>query len=373
MSLEIREVSTGKELRKFIYLPKKFHSKDPNWLPPIWSDEWVLFNKRKNNSYKYADTIMLLAYRGKEVVGRIMGIISHRYNEAANEKNGRFCFIECDNDQEVFHTLVSAIEDWARKKRMVALVGPFGFSDKDPEGFIIEGYDIPQVMTSANNYPYMPELIEKEGYRTKKTIVNYHVPVPEILPQIYEKINSRVLSRNDLKVIEFSTKKELKPHIMDILELMNQVFRDIYGFVVLTETEKKELMDRYLMLIKPDFVKVVVNEKGTLVGFALGIPDLSEGIKRAKGRLLPFGIFHILRASHKSKTLLMVLGGILPEYRTQGIDTMMGARMLESAIRNKMKTIDSHLVLEDNIPMRGEYERLGGRIVKRFRVYIKNL
>jgi hypothetical protein len=373
MSLEIREVHNRKELRQFIYLPKKFHRKDPNWLPPIWQDEWVLFNKEKNNSYQYADTIMLLAFNGSVVIGRIMGIISHRYNEAAGEKNGRFCFMECDNDPEVFHALITAVEVWAREKGMTDLVGPFGFSDKDPEGFIIEGFDVPQVMTSANNFPYMPVLLEKEGYVTKKNIVNYHVPVPLVLPPLYEKITSRVNNRTDLRVIEFASKKELKPYILDILELMNQVFKQIYGFVVLSETEKKELMDRYLMLISPEFVKVVANEKGTLVGFALGIPDLSEGIKRAGGKLLPIGLFQILWSAKRSKTLLMVLGGILPDYRGQGIDTMMGAKMLASAIKSKMKIIDSHLVLEDNLPMRGEYERLGGTIVKRFRVYTKPL
>jgi len=373
MSLEIREVSNKKELRQFIYLPKKFHSKDPNWLPPIWQDEWVLFNKELNNSYQYADTIMLLAWQGKEAVGRIMGIISHRYNEAAGEKNGRFCFMECDNDPEVFHKLINAVEQWARNNGMTDIVGPFGFSDKDPEGFIVEGFDVPQVMTTATNFPYMPLLIEKEGYVMKKNIVNYHVPVPDILPSIYERINSRVNHRTDLRVIEFATKRELKPYILDILELMNQVFKQIYGFVALSEKEKKELRDRYLMLISPEFVKVVANENGTLVGFALGIPDLSEGIRRAGGKLLPVGLLHILWAARRSKTLLMVLGGILPEYRGQGIDAILGARIFASAIKCRMKTIDSHLVLEDNLPMRAEYERLGGVIVKRFRVYTKPL
>jgi hypothetical protein len=373
MSLEIREVVSNKELRTFINLPKKFHGKDPNWLPPIWSDEWILFNKKKNNSYQHADTIMMLAYREGEAVGRIMGIISHRYNEFNNEKHGRFCFLECDNNKEIFHALISTVETWARDKGMKALVGPFGFSDKDPEGFIIEGFDVPQVMTSANNYPYMPELIENEGYVKKKDIVNYHVPMPEKLPAIYEKIISRVSQRTDIKVVEFRNKKELKPHLMDILELMNQVFRDIYGFVPLSEKEKVELKNRYLMLLSPEFIKVIADANGTLVGFALGIPDLSEGIKKAGGKLFPFGIFKILKASRKSKILLMVLGGILPEYRSQGLDTLMGAKMVQSAIKKKMVTIDSHLVLEENLPMRGEYERIGGKIVKKFRVYTKAL
>lgn len=373
MSLEIREVSTRKELRTFIYLPKKFHKKDPNWLPPIWSDEWLLFNKEKNKSYKYADTVMMLAFRDGEAVGRVMGIISFRYNKINNEKHGRFCFMECGNDQEVFHGLISSVEDWASAKGMNAMVGPFGFSDKDPEGFQIEGFDVPQVMTTVTNHPYMPELLEKEGYSKKKDIVNYHVTIPEKLPLIYEKINQRISQRKDIKIIEFRTKKELKPYIMDILEVMNQVFKDIYGFVALSEEEKTDIRNRYLLLLSPEFIKAVADDKGKLIAFALGMPDLSKGIIRAKGLLLPFGIFHILRASHKSKVLLMVLGGILPEYRGQGLDTLMGAKMVESAIKKKMVTIDSHLVLEENLPMRAEYERLGGRVVKKFRVYTKDL
>jgi hypothetical protein len=371
MSLHLREVRNHKELRTFIYLPKKFHGKDPNWLPPIWMDEWELFNKEKNNSFQYTDTLMLLAYRGEEAVGRIMGIISHRYNKINNENHGRFCFLECENDKEVFHALIGAVEEWARAKGMTAIVGPLGFSDKDPEGFQVEGFNFPGVITTATNFSFMPDLIEKEGYTKKKDMVNYHVPIPDKLPALYEKIFARVNQREDIKIVEFRKKKEIKPYIIGVLELMNQVFMEIYGFVPLTDTEKIEFSKRYLYLLTPDFVKIVTDSSGTPVGFAIGMPDLSEGIMRAGGRLLPFGLFHILRAARKSDKLVMMLGGIKPEYRSQGIDTLMGAKMLESAIKKKMRVIDSHLVLEENLKMRAEYERLEGKIVKRFRVYIK--
>ncbi len=371
MPLTIQEVRSRKELKTFIYLPKKFHGKDPNWLPPIWMDELELFDKKRNNSFQYNDTIMLLAYRNGEAVGRIMGIISLRYNEINNENHGRFCFIECGNDQEVFHALLSAVEEWTRAKGMTAIVGPLGFSDKDPEGFQIEGFDYPSVITTATNFSYMPDLIEKEGYIKKKDMVNYHVPIPDAFPSVYEKIFSRVNQRQDIKVVEFKKRKEIKPYIIGVLELMNQVFMEIYGFVPLTDQEKMEFAKRYLYLLTPDYVKIVTDTNNTPIGFAIGMPDLSEGIKRAKGRLLPFGLFHIIRASHKSHKLVMMLGGIKPEYRSQGIDTLMGAKMLESAIKNKMTLMDSHLVLEENLKMRAEYERLGGTIVKRFRVYIK--
>jgi len=334
-------------------------------------DEWELFNKKKNNSFQYTDTLLLLAYQDGEPVGRIMGIISHRYNETNHENHGRFCFAECENDQEVFHALLSAVEEWARAKGMTAIVGPLGFSDKDPEGFQVEGFEFPGVITTATNFPFMPDLIEKEGYTKKKDMVNYHVPIPESLPALYEKIFARVNQRGDIKIVEFKRKKDIKPYIIGVLELMNQVFLEIYGFVPLTDTEKREFAKRYLYLLTPEYVKIVTDSDNTPIGFAIGMPDLSEGIRRAGGRLFPLGLFHILRAAHRSNKLVMMLGGIKPEYRSQGIDTLMGAKMLESAIKNKMKIIDSHLVLEENLKMRAEYERLDGKIVKRFRVYIK--
>lgn len=374
MNVELREVNSRKELRTFIFLPKKIHRKDPEWLPPIWMDEFELFNKKKNHSFEHADTIMLLAWKGKRAVGRIMGIISHRYNEINGERNGRFCFLECYNDREVLHELISAVEKWARDKGMAALVGPLGFSDKDPQGFQIEGFGLPKVMTTTTNMEYLPKLIAEEGYVKKKDIVNYQAPLPGRLPEIYEKIFARVNQREDLKIIEFKKRSEITASIiLDVLELMNETFVEIYGFVPLTSEEKLELAKRYLPLLSPEFIKVVKNKMGEMVGFAIGMPDLSEGIKRSGGYLLPFGIFQILSASKRSKKLVMMLGGVKAQYRGQGIDTLMGAKILESAIRKKMEIIDSHLVLEENVRMRAEYERIGGTIVKRFRIYTRDL
>jgi len=373
MNLEIREVANSSELRTFIFLPKKIHRNDAAWLPPIWSDEKVLFNKDKNHSFQHADTVLLLAWHGKEPVGRIMGLVSHRYNKINNENNGRFCFLECYEDSEVFHELITAVEVWARKKGMTALVGPLGFSDKDPQGFQIEGFDLPQIMTTTTNLPYLPELIATEGYVKKKDILNYHAPIPDHLPELYAKIFARVSQRQSLKIIEFRTKKEIKPYIVDVLELMNETFAEIYGFVPLTTEEKIEFANRYLPLIDPAFIKIVSNGTGQLVGFAIGMPDLSPGIKKSRGYLFPIGIIHILRSAATSKKLMMMLGGVKAGYRGQGIDTLMGAKILESAIRKKMTLIDSHLVLEENLPMRAEYERIGGKIVKRFRIFTKDL
>jgi hypothetical protein len=368
----IKEVLTNKERREFIYLPSKVHKNDADWLPPIYMDERELYNKKKNKSYQYADAILLLAYKDKKPVGRIMGIVNNRYNSINNEKHGRFCFMECYEDQEVVHALIKKAEDWAREKGMIKMVGPLGFSDKDPQGFQIEGFEHPQFMTCPTNSAYLPLMIEKEGYEKNRDLVNYMAPMPLELPLIYEKVLSRVSKTEEFKIVEFESKKELKPYIIPVLELMNETFMEIYGFVPLTDREKADFAARYLPILDPHFIKVVENEKG-LIGFAIGMPDLSLGIKKANGNLLPFGIFKILIESKRSRKLLMMLGGVKKEFRGKGIDVLMGVKIFHSGIKHKMEWIDSHLVLEDNTRMRSEYERIGGKVIKRFRIYQKDL
>jgi ribosomal protein S18 acetylase RimI-like enzyme len=370
--LVIKEVLTKKDRRIFIYLPEKIHKDEPDWLPPIYMDEWELFDKKKNKSFQYADAILLLAFRDAKPVGRIMGIVNNRYNTLNNEQHGRFCFMECYNDKEVFHSLLTKVEEWARQKGMTRIVGPLGFSDKDPQGFQIEGFEYPLFMTAPNNSKYMPELLEAEGYEKKIDLVNYLGKIPEQLPLVYDRVLSRMENNTEYKIIEFKSKKEIKPYIIDVLELMNETFAEIYGFVPLTDKEKTDFAKRYLPILDPNFIKVIEAD-GNLVGFAVGMPDLSKGIREAKGRLFPFGLFKILRDSKRSKKLLMMLGGVKKEYRSKGLDVLMGVKILQSGIKHKMDSLDSHLVLENNTRMRGEYERVGCKVVKKFRIYQKEL
>jgi ribosomal protein S18 acetylase RimI-like enzyme len=227
-------------------------------------------------------------------------------------------------------------------------------------------------MTAPTNSKYMPELMEGEGYEKKVDLVDYLGKIPDEFPLIYQKVLSRVECNKEYKIIEFTSKKELKPYIIDVLELMNDTFAEIYGFVPLNDKEKSDFAARYLPILDPNFIKLI-ETNGKLVGFAIGMPDLSKGIRDANGKMLPFGIFKILKESKRSKKLLMMLGGVKKEYRGKGLEVLMGVKILQSGIEHKMDTLDSHLVLESNTKMRAEYERVGCKVVKKFRIYQKDL
>jgi hypothetical protein len=371
-NIEIIEVSSKQLLKEFIRLPSRIHKNHHNWVPPIYMDEKEYFNPKKNESFSFSDTILLLAIQNGEYVGRIMGIINHKYNNQSNEKDARFCFLETFDDYKVAEMLLNTIEKWAAELQMTSLVGPLGFTDKDPQGFLVEGFDEPSVIATTCNFPYMSEFIETYGFDKKTDLVVYHVIVPDEIPEFYKKVHQRTLNNNkELNLINFKSKKQLKPYIRPILTLMNETFKDIYAFSPLTEKEMDEFAGRYLMVLDPKFIKAIENDKQELIAFIIGMPDISDGIRKSKGKLFPFGFIKILRSQKKTKQLNLLLGGIREDYRNKGLNTLLGVEMLNSAKERGLEYIDSHLELEDNLKMRAEMERMGGKVYKRYRIFTK--
>jgi hypothetical protein len=372
MEIVIKKVASKSDLRHFIYLPEKIHAGHHNWVPPIYMDEWTYFNTKKNRSFSHCDHVLILALKNGVPAGRCMGIIHHQYNEKHNEKNARFSFIETFNDQEVFHALIQHVANWAQEKGMEKLVGPLAFSDKDPQGFLIEGFYEPVVIASNCNYPYMVDLTMNEGFQKKVDLVVYKVDIPDELPAIYQKIDKRFnINNSNLQVLEFDSRRKVKPYIRPVLQLINNTFTDIYGFTPFDEKEMDDFANRYLYLINPRFIKVAINENKEIIGTVIGMSDISKGIQKAKGRLLPFGFIPVLKAGRKSKQLNLLLGAIDPRYQGRGVSVLMGIKMIQSAKAQGKNVIDSHLELEHNTKVRAEMERMGGVVYKRYRIFEK--
>ena len=373
MSVSISEVKTKRELTRFIYFPLRLHRGNPKWVPPVYMDEWKLFNPAKNSAFSYCDTIMILAKRDKEVVGRIMGIIHRGYNEMKGDKTGRFGWFDCIDDQEVAHAMLDFVREWVVARGMTKLIGPFGFSDKDPQGCLIDGYQYRAVLTTIYHPPYYRNLLEKEGFMKEVDLVEYLIPVPDSIPDFYQKIYDRALRNHKVKIREFTKKKDLKPFIVPVLRLMNETFSEILGSFPLNEQEMVALAKEYLPVLDPEFVKIIVNDEYEVIAFIIGMPDLAEGLQKANGKLLPFGFIHILRAMKKADQIVLLLGGIRSDYQGIGLDALMGIKMVETATRRKFRVIDSHLELETNYKVRAEMEKMGGKVAKVFRIYQKTV
>lgn len=372
MAVILREVVTKKDLKEFIYLPEKIHKDQKNWLPPIYIDEKKFFDPKKNLSFRGCDYRLLLVYRDAKPVGRIMGIINNNHNEVFKIKNGRFAYFDCYNDPEVSKMLINEIENWARQKGMNKIIGPYGFTDRDPQGLLIKGFEYEPVVDSATNPEYLPVLVENEGYEKELDCLIHRYPLTIELPEIYQRIYQRVISKKDLQFHEFTKRKQLKKLIVPVLKAVNVSFSDIYGFMPMDEKEMFELANRYLPILDPKFVKIVT--KGDkVVAFLISMPNCYKGIQKSKGRLLPFGFFHILRAMKTAKSINTMLGGITPDFQKQGLDMFLFITTVNAAKQAGMTSIDTHVVMEDNKDMMAETKRYGSFEIKRFRVYQKQL
>lgn len=370
MSIEIKIVDSGSLLKEYIFLPEKIYSGSSRWVPPIYNDEWSFHNPAQNKALAYCDTIRILAFKNNKPVGRIMGIIHHPYNKRHYEKTARFFNLDCIDDPEVAHELITYIEDWAKAKGMNKIIGPFGFSDKDPQGLQIEGLEYLPVLATPTNPGYLQALVEKEGYSKEIDCVSYQMPVQEI-SAVHERVYERISRNQSLKLIEFRSKRQLKPYIIPVFRLVNEAYSTIFGFVPMTEEEMKKFAAQYLPVLDPEFVKVVVNDAGTLLAFAVAMPDMSIGIQKAKGRLFPFGFIYILNSMRKATQLDLLLGAVKPGFRGMGLNVLLGKSIMASARKRGLKMMDSHLILETNQLMRSECERIDGKVCKRFRVYQK--
>lgn len=257
-NLRIVEVKTRRQLREFIYLPEKIHKNHENWLPPIYSDEFKFFDPGKNHSFSHCETVLYLCYKDSEPVGRIMGIIHHEYNQIHNEKTGRLGFLECYNDLKTASLLISSVEKWASKHGVTKMIGPYGFSDKDPQGLQIEGFDHMPIIATAVNFPYLVDLLEKNGYEKEVDCLVYMIDLHKPLPDVYNRIIQRFETRKSFIFKEFSSKRQLKPYIVPILKLVNETYKELYGFYPSSEQEMKEFASRYMDVIDPRFVKVIL-------------------------------------------------------------------------------------------------------------------
>jgi hypothetical protein len=371
MAITIKQVESPKQLKQFVYLAEKLNAHRKDWVPPLYSDDLRVLDSRKNPAQKYCDSILLFACDGDKIVGRIAGIINKRYNESAKVKMARFGWLETPDNIEITRALLDAVEKWAKQMGMNRLVGPMGFTEEDSEGFIYEGYHETPSIGCIQNEPYMNVHMEKLGFQKEIDWFVYKVDVAGAMTPLYERFYERASQSKLYRLLEFKKKSELKPYIQPIFKLMNEAFVTLYGFSPLTEHDVEDMANRYMPLLDPRFIKAAVTPENEVIAFIISIPNMAPGFLKARGRLLPFGIFHILAAGRKSKQLDNYLGAVKEEYRGKGADALIGYAQLKAAKAAGFTFIDTHHEMEENLKVRAESERAGGVIYKRYRLFYK--
>jgi ribosomal protein S18 acetylase RimI-like enzyme len=375
MSIEIREVKTKKELKQFVKLPFAIFKDSDLWVPPLIMDELETFDKNKNPAFENASGILLMAYKDGKAVGRIMGINSHIANKKYNTKNLRFGWIDTFEDYEVAQALYRAVEDWGKEQGLETMTGPHGFSDLDPEGMLIEGFD--RLPTIANYYhlPYYPEFAVKYGFEKEIDYVEFlsETPILGGIPPKLLRLGERIKERSKVRMVKFKNRREMIGRAPEVFHLLDETFEEIYGSVPLTDKQIKYYVKKYISFVDKDLIQLAVDDKNEPVGFMIAMPNLSKAMQKAKGRLLPFGIFHILKAMRKSEVLDFYLAGIKKEYRGHGVDLMMVLEVIKVAQKKGIKYGESNQELETNTKIHAQWKYFNPVQHKRRRIYRKDI
>ena len=373
MSIQIKEVVTKQDLKQFIKFPFNLYSKNKYWIPPLIGEEQKNFSKEKNPAFEFCESCLWIAQSDHKVVGRIAGIINKRYNEKVGKNVARFGYVDFIDDEEVSSKLFSTAESWARAKGCSSIHGPLGFTDMDPEGMLVEGFEEYGTIATIYNFPYYPMHAEKHGYQKDIDWIEYELLTPKSIPDKVEKLAQAVAERYNLKVLEVKNQKQLLPYAHEIFHVLNSAYENIYGFVQLTEKQIDLYVKQYFGFIKPGFVPVILNNKNEVVGFGITMPSLSLAFQKAKGRLFPFGFIHLLRAVKKNDRADLYLTGVRPDYQDKGVNAMLMYEVTKVFINQKIIWVESNPELETNMKVRAQWRFYEGRQHKRRRCYIKNL
>ncbi|WP_302544904.1 N-acetyltransferase [Coprobacter fastidiosus] len=375
MEITIREISGKKALKKYVQFNIDLYKENPYAVPPLIFDEVGTLSPDKNPAFEFCESVYYMAYDEEKPVGRIAGIINHKVNEKCGKKSVRFGFVDFIDNTEVSSALFNAVEKWAREKGMEEIVGPLGFTDMDPEGLLIEGYDQPGTMVAIYNYPYYVNHITRLGYEKDNDWVEFKIYVPEEIPVKHKRISDIVQAKYKLKVLKYnSIKKIVKDYGRKIFELINQAYADLYGYSALSEKQIDYYVKMYVPMVRLENVSLIVNEKEELVGVGIAIPSMTKALQKAKGKLFPFGFIHILKALRgKNDVVDLLLVALRPDYQNTGANALLFSDLIPVFIKNGYKYAESNPELEENGKVQSQWQYFENVQHKRRRAYKKRL
>ncbi len=375
MSIIVKEVTTNKELKAFINLPYRLYKDHPYYVPPLSFDEMGTLRKDKNPAFDYCEAKYFLAYKDGKVVGRVAAILNHAFIEKWKNKYMRFGWIDFEEDIEIPSALLAEVEKWAKEKQMDAIHGPMGFTDLDHEGMLVEGFDQLGTLAAIYNYPYYPKFLAELGFVKDADWVEYKIKIPQQMPADFEKMASIVKRRLNLTVVQAKKPKEILPYTKEIFELINSCYSHLYGVVPLTDKQIEYYTKQYFSFIKTEFVPLIIDQNGKLVAFGVTMPSLSLALQKAKGSLLPFGLFHLLGALKKGKNKFadLYLVAVDKAYQGKGVNALLMYECNKTYIDYGMEYAESNPELELNEKVQSFWERFDAVKHKRRRAFIKRL
>jgi len=376
MSVFVHPIApSSDQLHQYVQFGIDLYKGNDCYVPPLIMDEVGTLSPDVNPAFDFCDAQSFMAFRNGEPVGTITAIINKAYNVKTGEKLMRFGFVNFIDDREVVDELFAAAEEWGRSRGMTEIVGPMGFSDMDHEGMLIEGFDELGTMATIYNYPYYPAHMERMGYEKDVDWIEFRMTVPEAIPEKHARIAEIVARKYGLSVKKYTSRSKIKKEYGHaIFELVNEAYADLYGFVPLTERQIDFYIKAYIGVLRLEDVCLVVDSEGKLVALGISMPSISRALQQSKGKMFPFGWWHLLKAIRgKTDVVDLLLVAVKPEYQSRGVNALIFADLIPQYNKNGYKYAESNLELEGNENVQKQWEYFERRQHRRRRAFRKML
>lgn len=374
MNITLKEVATKNELKAFVHFPNELYKDNPYYVTQIESMDRDTLNPAKNHAFEVCEGKYWLAYDEKdEIVGRVAGIINHRYNEKVGEKICRFGWIDFIDNQDVVKALMSAVEQYAKEKGMTVVSGPTGFLEFDPAGILVEGFDQLPTAYGKYNAPYYEQRLLELGYAKEVDFVEYLILVPDIIPERYARAADLVARKYEFRQAPLKKRSDVGPYLDGVFKCLNAAYSQLHDFSELSPGQCEDLKKQFLGNVNVDFVSIILDKSDKVVAFGVALPSLSKAMQKANGSLFPFGFIHLLRALKHNDTIDLLLIAIDEEYQNKGVNAMIFDQFAKGIKKNGIKYIESTRELEDNTTVQNLWHYFEHKITKRARVFMKKL
>ena len=372
----IREVTTKRELNRFVKFGIDLYKDNPFYCPPIVFDEVNTFNPKGNPALEVCDFVIYMAYRNGEIVGRIVGIVNHRANEAWGVKKCRFGWFDFVDDYEVFKSLIDAVAEWGREKGMTCLNGPVGFTDFDHQGLLIEGFNYNAPMASLYTHPYYMAHYERYGLRKEADWIEYQITPPAEAPERMRRVVQLVENRYGLHVVKVKNSRELrKRYGYSYFDVLDSAYQKLYNYQPMTQRQKQYYCKMYFPILNFDFVTMVANERDEIVAVGLGMPSLSQALRKCRGRMFPFGWYHLIKAlkAKKMTDFDLLLIAVRPDYQDKGVTALIFNEMTPHFQKYGIQRVETTAILETNHKSLANFAEFDHIQHKRRRAFIRDI